>query len=135
MLAYVAPNRQYAIKLARALRPGGAIGVEDRHVDSRKVWPEGTYHDNELLSLFPGLRVIQDQDVWDHPDWQAQHLEERILRMLAAKPGLPRPGCLWEGRWLKEVSTVCWDRVRVSMHGRRLAIYRRNMRPLSWRRS
>ena len=97
VLTYVSPDRNYALKLVHSLRPGGAIVMEDRHVDSRRVWPEGTYRDNELLSFFPGLRVTHYEDVWDRPDWQAKHLHERILRIMAEKPAAPQSGCSWEG--------------------------------------
>ena len=61
VLTYVSPDRNYAPKLVRALRPGGAIVMEDHHVDSRRVWPEGTYHDNDLLnvSLACGSRTMK----------------------------------------------------------------------------
>jgi 2-polyprenyl-3-methyl-5-hydroxy-6-metoxy-1,4-benzoquinol methylase len=53
------PTKAIAPKVARALRPGGAVVVEDRHLDTRRVWPAGTFADNELVTLFRGLRVLR----------------------------------------------------------------------------
>jgi 2-polyprenyl-3-methyl-5-hydroxy-6-metoxy-1,4-benzoquinol methylase len=53
------PTKAIAPKVERALKPGGAVIVEDRHLDTRRVWPAGTFADNELVSLFPGLRVLR----------------------------------------------------------------------------
>src|SRR5579872_3250865 len=52
VLMYV-PAREIAPKIVRALKPGGAVVIEDRHRDTRRVWPEGgLFADNELLTLF-----------------------------------------------------------------------------------
>ena len=111
VLMYVAPAKNLAAKVIRALRPGGAVIVEDRHLDSLRVWPEGTYRDNELISLFPGLRVLRYEDAWAKPDWQARQLDERLVRLFAQKPPPAQSGCLWEGRQVSEGKTVCWDDV------------------------
>ena len=64
VLMYV-PARDIAPKVLRALKPGGAVVVEDRHRDTRRVWPEGgLFTDNELPTLFPGLRVLRYEDFW-----------------------------------------------------------------------
>src|SRR2546427_6249269 len=103
------PTKAIAPKVERALKPGGAVIVEDRHVDTRRVWPAGTFADNELVSLFPGLRVLRYEDVWARPDWSAKKLDERLVRLFAEKP-LPRePGCLWEGKLIPEGGTACWQ--------------------------
>lgn len=47
------PTKAIAPKVVRALKPGGAVIVEDRHLDTRRVWPAGTFADNELALLFP----------------------------------------------------------------------------------
>jgi SAM-dependent methyltransferase len=111
VLVYVAPDKNLASKVVHALRPGGAVIVEDRHIDSLRVWPEGTYSNNELMSLFPGLRVLRYEDTWGKPDWQAKHLDERLVRLLAEKPSLPQPGCLWENKQVVEGKSACWDGV------------------------
>jgi hypothetical protein len=109
VLVYVAPHKNLASKVIHALLPGGAVIVEDRHIDSLRVWPEGTYSNNELINLFPGLRVLRYEDTWGKPDWQAKHLDERLVRLLAEKPSLPEPGCLWENKQVAEGKTACWD--------------------------
>ena len=103
------PTKAVAPKVERALKPGGAVIVEDRHLDTRRVWPAGTFADNELVSLFPGLRILRYEDIWARPDWSAKKLDERLVRLFAEKP-LPRaPGCLWEGKVVPEGGTACWE--------------------------
>lgn len=108
-LIYVAPDKNLASKVVHALRPGGVVILEDRHIDSLRVWPEGTYADNELLGLFPGLRVLRYEDVWGKADWQAKHLDERLVRLVAEKPAPRESGCVWEKRSVSEGHSVCWD--------------------------
>lgn len=103
------PTKAIAPKVERALKPGGAVIVEDRHLDTRRVWPAGTFADNELVSLFPGLRVLRYEDVWARPDWSAKKIDERLVRLFAEKP-LPRAaGCMWEGTAVPEGATACWE--------------------------
>lgn len=109
LLMYVAPDKNVASKVIRGLRPGGAVVVEDRHIDSLRVWPEGTYSDNELIGLFSGLRVLRYEDAWGRPDWQARNLNERLVRLFAQKPAPREQGCLWENRRITEGDNVCWD--------------------------
>lgn len=105
------PTRAIAPVVLRALKPGGIVVVEDRHVDTQRVWPEsGLLGDNELLSLFPGLRVIRYEDVWAVPDWQAMRLKERLVRLCAQKPRSSERGCIWKGTAIPEGGSVCWDK-------------------------
>jgi hypothetical protein len=97
------PTRAIALKVPRALKPGGIVVVEDRHMDTKRIWPEGgLLHDNELPSLFPALRVIRYEDVWSVPDWQAMRLKERLVRLCAEKPQAPKPGCIWKAMRLRK---------------------------------
>src|SRR5579862_2319286 len=97
VLMYV-PAREIAPKVERALKPGGVIVIEDRHLDTRRVWPEGgLFADNELPTLFSGLRVLRYEDFWGIPDWQAERIQERLVHLVAQKPVMPEPGCLWKG--------------------------------------
>ena len=80
------PTRSIAPRIERALRAGGIVVVEDRHVETRRVWPAGTFANNELISLFPGLRVLRYEDVWARPDWSARQIDERLVRLIAEKP-------------------------------------------------
>ena len=108
VLTYVS-TKAIAPKVAKALRPGGIVVVEDRHLDTRRVWPAGTFGNNELILLFAGLRVLRYEDVWARPDWSAKKLDERLVRLVAEKP-LPSPaGCIWEGKAIDEGASVCWD--------------------------
>jgi SAM-dependent methyltransferase len=103
------PTKAVAPKVVRALKAGGAVVVEDRHVDTRRVWPAGTFTDNELLSQFPGLRTLHYEDVWALPDWSAKKINERLVRLMAEKAAPPPSGCIWENRLVHEGDTACWD--------------------------
>ncbi len=96
-------------KVERALKPGGAVIVEDRHLETRRVWPAGTFANNELITLFPGLRVLRYEDVWARPDWSAKRLDERLVRLFAEKPVPPLSGCIWDGKPIHEGGTACWE--------------------------
>jgi len=105
------PTKAIAPKVARALKPGGAVVIEDRHRDTRRVWPEGgLFADNELPTLFPDLRILRYEDFLGVPDWQAEGIKERLVRLIAEKPAVPEPGCLWKGKVVPENGEVCWDR-------------------------
>lgn len=110
VLTYV-PVKAAAPRIAAALRPGGAVVVEDRHIDTRRVWPAGTFDNNELLPLFPGLRVIRYEDVRARADWSPHAGEERLVRLAAEKPEAWRPGCEWEGADVEPGAKRCWGRV------------------------
>jgi len=103
------PTKAIAPKVERALKPGGAVIVEDRHLDTRRVWPAGTFNNNELVSLFPGLRVLRYEDVWARPDWSAKKIDERLVRLIAEKPLPQAPGCVWEGAVIPEGGRACWE--------------------------
>ncbi len=103
------PTKAIAPRVVQALRPGGIVVVEDRHLDTRRVWPTGTFGNNELLLLFSGLRVIKYEDVWARPDWSVKKLEERLVRLVAEKPPPKAAGCIWEGRAVAAGASVCWD--------------------------
>lgn len=105
------PTKAVAPYIVRALRPGGAVLVEDRHVETRRVWPAGGFEDNELVSLFRGLRVLRYEDTWARPDWSAKHLDERLVRLFAEKPMPRERGCLWEGKTIPEGGIACWQTV------------------------
>jgi len=104
------PTKAIAPKIPSALRPGGIVVVEDRHIDTKRVWPVGTtLTDNELLSIFPGLRILKYEDEWARPDWSAKGVSERLVRIVAEKP-VPQPdGCVWDGKAVPVDGTACWD--------------------------
>ncbi|MBC8166532.1 MAG: class I SAM-dependent methyltransferase [Bryobacteraceae bacterium] len=105
------PTRAIAPKVVKALKPGGAVLVEDRHLESRRVWPGGTFENNELTSLFAGLRVLRYEDVWAPADWSSIPVDQRLVRLFAEKPLAREAGCLWKGKQLAETTTVCWHSV------------------------
>lgn len=105
------PTKAIAPKVVKALRPGGAVLVEDRHVDTRRVWPTGSFENNELAGLFTELRVLRYEDVWAKPDWSAKGLDERLVRLFAEKPVARETGCLWEGKAAAVGKEVCWGPV------------------------
>jgi SAM-dependent methyltransferase len=105
------PTKAIAPKIERALKPGGVVLIEDRHVDTRRIWPAGAFANNELLSLFPSLRVLRYEDLWARPYWSAKKLDERLVRLFAEKPLPTDPGCLWEGKLVPEGGAACWELV------------------------
>ena len=104
------PTKAIAPKVPSALRLGGIVVVEDRHIDTKRVWPVGTtFNDNDLLSLFPGLRILKYEDEWARPDWSARGVKERLLRLVAEKPAPKPEGCIWERAPVPEGGTACWE--------------------------
>jgi len=103
------PTKAIAPKVVRALKLGGAVVVEDRHLDTKRVWPAGTFEDNELITLFPGLRVLRYEDVWARPDWSARGVDERLVRLVAEKPQPKPDGCLWNGKPVAAGDSTCWE--------------------------
>jgi SAM-dependent methyltransferase len=109
-----APTRAVAPQVSRALKPGGVVVVEDRHLDTRRVWLAGTFANNELIGLFPGLRVLSYEDLWARPDWSARQIDERLVRLVAEKPAPPPPGCLWDGNAQTEGQHICWGALNLT---------------------
>ena len=86
LLSYVG-GRDYADKVLRALRPGGLVIVEAFHRDATKARPIGpavVFDTNELLQLFPGLRVIRYEDTNAVSDFGMS--DTRLVRLAAVKP-------------------------------------------------
>jgi len=86
LLSYVG-GRDYADKVLRALRPGGLVIVEAFHRDAAKTRPIGpavVFDTNELLQLFPGLRVIRYEDTNAVSDFGMS--DTRVVRLAAVKP-------------------------------------------------
>ena len=109
VFCYLDP-RPYAAKVLAALRPGGVLIVEGFHKRTRKTrLAEGWFEDNELLRVFPSLRVLRYEDVLAKQDWGFQMIEpNRLVRFAAAVPAPEPSGCRWEGAAHKEGETVCW---------------------------
>jgi SAM-dependent methyltransferase len=114
------PTKSIVPKIERALRPGGAVLIEDRHIDTRRVWPAGSFENNELISLFPTLRVLRYEDVWATPDWSAKGVKERLAR---------ESGCLWLGVPIAEGGMACWDTLALQCAGSGWQIVREKCRP------
>ena len=68
------PTKALAPRIERALKAGGLVVVEDRDLDTRRVWPAGAFSNNELIGLFPTLRMLKYEDVWARPDRSARHV-------------------------------------------------------------
>jgi SAM-dependent methyltransferase len=86
LLSYVG-GREYVQNVIRALRPGGMVILEAFHRDSTKTRPIGggvVFDTNELLQLFPGLRVVRYEDTKGVADFGAG--ESRVVRLAAVKP-------------------------------------------------
>jgi SAM-dependent methyltransferase len=113
VLTYV-PTKAVAPQVSRALKPGGVVVIEDRHLDTRRVWLAGTFANNELIALFPELRVLKYEDLWARPDWSARQIDERLVRLVAEKTAPPPPGCLWDGKVQTEGRHVCWGALKLT---------------------
>lgn len=109
VFCYLDP-RPYASKVVAALRPGGVVVVEGFHSRTRKTrLAAGWFEDNELLRVFPSLRVLRYEDVLAKQDWGFQMIEpNRLVRFAGAVPAPEPPGCRWEGSAYTEGQTVCW---------------------------
>ena len=86
VLSYVG-GRDFAGKVMRALRPGGMVVVEAFHRDAtktRSIGPAVVFDTNELLQLFPGLRVLRYEDTNAVGDFGMS--DTRVVRLAAVKP-------------------------------------------------
>ena len=86
MLSYVAV-RDLTAKIIQALRPGGMVVVEGFHRDATKNRSIGgavVFDTNELIQLFPSLRVVRYEDNDGVGDFGQENT--RIVRLAAVKP-------------------------------------------------
>lgn len=86
VLSYVG-GREYVANVVRALRPGGMLVLEGFHRDATKSRPIGgavVFDTNELLQLFPPLRVVRYEDTNAVADFGLA--ETRVVRLAAVKP-------------------------------------------------
>jgi SAM-dependent methyltransferase len=82
LLSYV-DMRHLAARVVKALAPGGIVVAEYFHQDSAGV--SGGFADNELVSLFPGLRVVRYEDTEGLSDFGKT--TDRLVRLAAEKRG------------------------------------------------
>jgi len=88
VLSYVGA-RDMVANVTRALKPGGMVVVEGFHRDATKAHPIGgavVFDTNELLTLFPALRVVRYEDTAAVGDFGLD--ETRVVRLAAVKPGM-----------------------------------------------
>jgi SAM-dependent methyltransferase len=86
VLSYVG-GREYVQQVLRALRPGGMVVLEGFHRDATKTRGIGgavVYDTNELLQLFPGLRIVRYEDATAVGDFGQG--TTRVVRLAAVKP-------------------------------------------------
>lgn len=86
LLSYVG-GREHVENVTRALRPGGMVILEAFHRDSTKNASIGepvVFDTNELLTLFPGFRVIRYEDAEAPADFGGGM--RRVVRLAAIKP-------------------------------------------------
>ena len=87
VLSYVG-GREFVPQVLRALKPGGMVLLEGFHRDATKSMGIGgavVYDTNELLKLFPGLRVVRYEDTSAVGDF-GQQKPTRVVRLAAVKP-------------------------------------------------
>jgi SAM-dependent methyltransferase len=86
VLSYVG-GREFVETVQRALRPGGMVVLEGFHRDATKTRPIGgavVFDTNELLKLFPTLRVVRYEDTDGVGDFGLENT--RVVRLAAVKP-------------------------------------------------
>ena len=97
-------------KVWESLRIGGLIVVEGFHIDTARIRPiGGGYHNNELFRVFEQYRILRYEDVEDRQDWGRDFGEtNRLVRVLAQKPGQQAPGCFWQEKKYAPGESMCW---------------------------
>jgi SAM-dependent methyltransferase len=86
LLSYVGA-REYVADVQRALRPGGMVVLEGFHRDATRTRPIGgavVFDTNELLRLFPDLRVVRYEDTNGVADFGLE--DTRVVRLAAVRP-------------------------------------------------
>ncbi len=86
VLSYVGA-REFTDQVTRSLKPGGMVVVEAFHRDATKSHPIGgavVFDTNELLKVFPALRVVRYEDTTAVGDFGLE--QTRIVRLAAIKP-------------------------------------------------
>ena len=86
LLSYVG-GREHVQNVTRSLRPGGMVILEAFHRDATKGASIGgsvVFDTNELLTLFPGFRVVRYEDVEAPADFGGGMT--RVVRLAAIKP-------------------------------------------------
>jgi SAM-dependent methyltransferase len=79
--------RDYVDKVTRALRPSGMVVIEGFHRDATRSGPIGgavVFDTNELVRLFPALRIVRYEDAPATADFGL--LSTRVVRLAAIKP-------------------------------------------------
>jgi 2-polyprenyl-3-methyl-5-hydroxy-6-metoxy-1,4-benzoquinol methylase len=86
VLSYVGA-REFTAQVTRSLKPGGMVVVEAFHRDatkSRSIGGAVVFDTNELLRVFPALRVVRYEDTTATGDFGLE--ETRVVRLAAVKP-------------------------------------------------
>lgn len=86
LLSYVG-GREHVKQVMQSLRPGGMVILEAFHRDATKSGSIGqsvVFDSNELLTLFPGFRVIRYEDAEAPADFGPG--TTRVVRLAAIKP-------------------------------------------------
>jgi 2-polyprenyl-3-methyl-5-hydroxy-6-metoxy-1,4-benzoquinol methylase len=86
VLSYVGA-REFTAQVTRSLKPGGMVVVEAFHRDATKSHSIGgavVFDTNELLRVFPALRVVRYEDTTATGDFGLE--ETRVVRLAAVKP-------------------------------------------------
>jgi len=86
------PLRHILGRVIRSLRPGGLLVIENFHTETaryRLLDRTSALTSNELLPGIGELRVLRYEDVLAAPDWGIEFPVNRLVRMVAEKPGPP----------------------------------------------
>lgn len=80
-----------ARKFIDALKPGGLLLIEGRHIEALALAPAAYtltgFHDNQLLNLYQRLRILRYEDRLMPSEWgnDGQDSRARVVRLVAQK--------------------------------------------------
>lgn len=80
-----------ARKFIDALKPGGLLLIEGRHIEALTLasaaYTVTGFHDNQLLNIYERLRILRYEDRQMPPEWgnDAHDARTRIVRLVAQK--------------------------------------------------
>ncbi len=80
-----------ARKFIDALKPGGLLLIEGRHIEALPLasaaYPRTGFHDNQLLNVYHRLRILRYEDRLMPSEWgnDSQDPRARVVRLVAQK--------------------------------------------------
>ncbi len=104
------PTKAIAPRVAQALRPGGIVVVEDRHL--RHQTSLANRNISETTNCFhysAGFESSSTRTSGHGPDWSVQETRRAPSQAGCGEAAPKAAGCIWEGRAVAAGASVCWD--------------------------